>query len=75
VNALQPTHNKQSFIMDNNYRLLVNNLKDQLAKYWYPPALFILFLIVFYLIHLPSRILTASLITHSTPFWLATGPP
>ncbi|ELR13006.1 UBA/TSN domain containing protein, partial [Acanthamoeba castellanii str. Neff] len=34
VNALQPTHNKQSFIMDNNYRLLVNNLKDQLAKYW-----------------------------------------
>jgi hypothetical protein len=21
--------------MDNNYRLLVNNLKDQLAKYWY----------------------------------------
>lgn len=44
VNALQPTHNKQSFIMDNNYRLLVNNLKDQLAKYWYPPAYLFFFL-------------------------------
>eukprot|EP01097_Dermamoeba_algensis_P012118 TRINITY_DN980_c0_g1_i2.p1 TRINITY_DN980_c0_g1~~TRINITY_DN980_c0_g1_i2.p1 ORF type:complete len:715 (-),score=246.38 TRINITY_DN980_c0_g1_i2:307-2451(-) len=31
---LQPTHNKQDFVCDNNYRLLINALKDRLTMYW-----------------------------------------
>jgi len=35
VNFLQPTHNKQSFICDDNYRLLIEALKNRLTSYWY----------------------------------------
>jgi hypothetical protein len=33
-NILQPAHNKQEFISDDNYRLLSFAFKDRLAKYW-----------------------------------------
>jgi len=32
---LKPTHNKQDFVTDDSYRLLITSLKEKLLLYWY----------------------------------------